>query len=558
MTVNNTDTFLVERSGTSYKLQAQNLMADLQDADLMLVERGGTSYKATGLDIKNSLGSDEPTFKANASGSISNGDPVVLNSDGTVSSVGTSTTNFTFQTATSVPTTNPGSPNAVYPTSAHAVYVPSQDCIVAFYYGNTPGSQHGIYWNARIGKFTSDTSITWGSYTTITGGQSYIDYASFSHGPLVVGDYVIFGLKKSSYQGRWYVMKVNGSNQTFTMPTNGQQFQPTNLDVGIHPIGYDPATGHVYISHSAYNVNANNRCTGSTLNASGYMYINSNHYESAASPVMQGRNYPRFGYWSVGSNRYVHSYTNSDSQTIAEFKYNGSAMSNSSADSTLLNSLGGVTGFYDSDTDSFIAVASFSDNPTFEYRVFSVKHESADSFATVSPISSRSATSGPYIVGVAKNSHTGKVFANVNDNSFNTWWIEIALTPNGPKIASTSPRSTFAKSGGGYYMGNVLGNRANSSKMIMNDGTNVYMVTPGGTVSNLAGGEFIGFADGSYSNGQEAKVLTQGATSSNQSGLTSGSTYYVQENGTLATTPGTFGVKAGKATSSTAIKVDLT
>ena len=94
--------------------------------------------------------------------------------------------------------------------------------------------------------------------------------------------------------------------------------------------------------------------------------------------------------------------------------------------------------------------------------------------------------------------------------------------------------------------------------MIMNDGTNVYMVTPGGTVSNLAGGEFIGFADGSYSNGQEAKVLTQGATSSNQSGLTSGSTYYVQENGTLATTPGTFGVKAGKATSSTAIKVDLT
>ena len=64
MTVNNTDTFLVERSGTSYKLEAQNLMADLLDTDLMLVERSGTSYKATGLDIKDSLGSNlYPNFE---------------------------------------------------------------------------------------------------------------------------------------------------------------------------------------------------------------------------------------------------------------------------------------------------------------------------------------------------------------------------------------------------------------------------------------------------------------------------------------------------------------
>ena len=62
MTVNNTDTFLVERSGTSYKVEAQNLMADLQDTDLMLVERSGTSYKATGADIKGSLGGSLPNF----------------------------------------------------------------------------------------------------------------------------------------------------------------------------------------------------------------------------------------------------------------------------------------------------------------------------------------------------------------------------------------------------------------------------------------------------------------------------------------------------------------
>ena len=55
MTVNDTDTFLVNRSGSSYSLEAQNLMAELQDDDLMLVNRAGKSYKATGAEIKESL-----------------------------------------------------------------------------------------------------------------------------------------------------------------------------------------------------------------------------------------------------------------------------------------------------------------------------------------------------------------------------------------------------------------------------------------------------------------------------------------------------------------------
>ena len=55
MTVNDTDKFLVNRSGSSYHLEAQNLMAELQDDDLMLVNRSGKSYKATGAEIKGSL-----------------------------------------------------------------------------------------------------------------------------------------------------------------------------------------------------------------------------------------------------------------------------------------------------------------------------------------------------------------------------------------------------------------------------------------------------------------------------------------------------------------------
>ena len=60
MTLNDTDKFLVNRSGSSYHLEAQNLMAELLDDDLMLVNRAGKSYKATGAEIRDSLKSDVP------------------------------------------------------------------------------------------------------------------------------------------------------------------------------------------------------------------------------------------------------------------------------------------------------------------------------------------------------------------------------------------------------------------------------------------------------------------------------------------------------------------
>ena len=65
MTVNDTDKFLANRSSQSFQVEAQNLMAELQDEDLMLINRGGVSYKATGLEIKDSLKPSEPaTIKA--------------------------------------------------------------------------------------------------------------------------------------------------------------------------------------------------------------------------------------------------------------------------------------------------------------------------------------------------------------------------------------------------------------------------------------------------------------------------------------------------------------
>ena len=53
-----TDTFLVNRSGKTYQLQAQNVMA-VQDDDLLLVNRGGKSYKVTASELKKTINKGE-------------------------------------------------------------------------------------------------------------------------------------------------------------------------------------------------------------------------------------------------------------------------------------------------------------------------------------------------------------------------------------------------------------------------------------------------------------------------------------------------------------------
>ena len=55
-----TDNFLVNRSSTTKKLQAQDVMAELLDDDLMLVNRADITYKITGAEIKDALDNAVP------------------------------------------------------------------------------------------------------------------------------------------------------------------------------------------------------------------------------------------------------------------------------------------------------------------------------------------------------------------------------------------------------------------------------------------------------------------------------------------------------------------
>ena len=90
-------------------------------------------------------------------------------------------------------------------------------------------------------------------------------------------------------------------------------------------------------------------------------------------------------------------------------------------------------------------------------------------------------------------------------------------------------------------------NDSNSSK-----GTGIVYSNMG---TNVTTENFIGFSDAAYSDGNTATVQVVTALDDAQSGLTTGSKHYVQNDGTLSTTAGSPSVLAGTAISDTEIIV---
>jgi len=73
--------------------------------------------------------------------------------------------------------------------------------------------------------------------------------------------------------------------------------------------------------------------------------------------------------------------------------------------------------------------------------------------------------------------------------------------------------------------------------------------------TNLTSTNFVGISEGAFADTATATVMLRGGITTTQSSLTTGSKYYVQGDGTLSTTPDSPSVTAGKALSATALLI---
>ena len=75
----------------------------------------------------------------------------------------------------------------------------------------------------------------------------------------------------------------------------------------------------------------------------------------------------------------------------------------------------------------------------------------------------------------------------------------------------------------------------------------VFRFKHSATVTNMALNNFVGWADGAYADGVNATVTLKGTIETNLTGLTTGTAYYIQKNGTLGTSQDDPSVLAGVA-----------
>ena len=140
---------------------------------------------------------------------------------------------------------------------------------------------------------------------------------------------------------------------------------------------------------------------------------------------------------------------------------------------------------------------------------------------------------------------------------------EITISGSGTSATSTVSSSTATNPSGttSYYpqvtSDTAANNRViiaqrlwdNSPTMWSNERTGVAHYTASYLTSNSP--SYLGISNGAYANGATATIQVIGSTDDAQSGLTPGSTYYVTPTGTLSTTAGSPSVHAGLALSAT-------
>ena len=88
-----------------------------------------------------------------------------------------------------------------------------------------------------------------------------------------------------------------------------------------------------------------------------------------------------------------------------------------------------------------------------------------------------------------------------------------------------------------------------------NDDGNIIIYRDSNVGTNLKPQNFIGFSDAAYTDGQTANIQIISSIDDAQTGLTTGSLHYVQTDGTLSTTAGNPSVEAGTALSATKIRI---
>ena len=207
-------------------------------------------------------------------------------------------------------------------------------------------------------------------------------------------------------------------------------------------------------------------------------------------------------------------------------------------------------------------VIAYKNGGSSNYGTVIVGTVSANSISFGSAVVFNSSTTDPINIGF--DSNVNKVVLAYTDGGDSNKGKILVGTPSGTTISFGSPvifnsGATSTQS----YIGSVVYDTSNRRVAVTYDdagnsnyGTSVVFCNAfQETLNNLTTENYIGMTPSAYPSGASAEIDTKGAINTEQSGLTAGQSYFVQVNGTITTTAGNPSVLAGTAVSATKLIV---
>ena len=482
-----------------------------------------TSYIGDG----SSLSGVSPSVSAVASGTLANGQTVILQTDGTVTGVASVSQSVGISSV--YQTTESQDIQAVFDSTNNRVVIAYAD------------SGNNAYGTAVVGT-VSGTSISFGTPVVYNSSDS---------------NYFSIGMAFDSSNGKVVIAYRDAGNSNYGTAVVGT-VSGTSISFGT-PVVYN--TANVYYVSAVYD-STNEKVVIA------YRDTSNSNYGTARVGTVSGTSIS-FGsatvFESASTGYHSATYDSTNEKVVIAYRDNG----NSEYGTAVVGTVSGTSisfgtpVVYESGSIDYSSATYDSTNE----KVVIVYRDGGDSDKGKVVIGTVSDTSISFSSPVVFNSGTTSYTVATYDS--NAQKVVITYRDGGNSNYATALVGTV--SGTSISFGSEVVLESSNSSLITStfDSTNNVVVvaykvftSPYGKAivfqnasTNLTSSNFLGFSNAAYTDGQTATIQIAGAVDDAQSGLTTASVHYVQTDGTLSTSAGTPSVEAGLALSATEIAI---
>jgi len=470
------------------------------------------------------------SITATAAGAISDGDPVIVNANGTVSTVtGNSQVVGTFQDTGSDVNNNDGPVTVSYDVSADRILLSSKDTVnehvQAVGITGTTASFNTILTNNGLGAAYSSTSTYHAAANvTILGEENGKDISAIS---------------------------ISGNTCTLE-----DQLTVTGTNKPVFASVYDESDQKVIITineSTTYLSLQSVDFTGGVLSLGTLTPISGNYTNVQAK-------YVSMVYDSVNNDIVVFFSQSSGAPKVVIYSCSGGTFTLVEANpgeppvQGLRDNAAGVRLIYDSVNNKFIFYYQDDVDGNNQVNTVVIATRSGNTFTYGDPVVIHPFAVNAMISGY--NPAVGVGLIGYKDNS-NLYVTQVACDGLTPVINTTLLDGDV---GEGFGIGGEIAYVSSTGQHVIGyegDGPGsplgliIFEIENG----NLTQENFIGFSSGAYANNATATIAVRGSLDDAQTGLTPGQKYYVRPNGVVNTTPHLYPVEAGIALTSTSIVV---